>query len=566
MNRSFGAVKFRSLLLAGTVSVLANTFGHLVDVFISGNALGADALAGVNLVLPCLSFGCFVGGLVSSGVATEYSIAMGRCDRRGAHRVFTQGVWTVLAGAGALSVFLFFARNAILSFYGASGGICAAAGEYFSFAWAIPALEAALMFVVAIAHADGHARLCVSAYVIDILLNVLLSCLAVRLGCGVAGVAAATVVSTGVAIAVAGLHFFSATNTARLTHWFSFRDSLRICRASFGDSAAFLCDTLVFAFLNKFAASYLGESALPVVGVVSAVWGIATFTDGVGAAIQPIVTVYYGEGNSYSVRQVMKSAVLWSAFEGLAAMAVVVVFAESVVRLFGIADPDMVVRAMYAVRLASCGIVAKSLAGLFNSYYMFIEQPMLSASLTFTSYLVMPITGVAVFSLLGGDMVWLGFGLGAVGGCVSVAAIVIAMRGWKAFPLLLDFSREAKLHVFDLRLTEREIVDVSRRIGLMPGVTMRAALVTEEVLMLVRERAKGRLLNGEVTVDLNDGVRLTLRDDGEVFDITDADATVSSLRSYLVSSVMSACAHRLNFVTTGFNRNVFDFTQERHVK
>ena len=61
----------------------------------------------------------------------------------------------------------------------------------------------------------------------------------------------------------------------------------------------------------------------------------------------------------------------------------------------------------------------------------------------------------------------------------------------------------------------------------------------------------------EVTVDLNDGLMLVLRDDGEIFDITDADARVSSLRSYLVSELMTAIPNRRNLTTTGFNRNIF---------
>ena len=88
---------------------------------------------------------------------------------------------------------------------------------------------------------------------------------------------------------------------------------------------------------------------------------------------------------------------------------------------------------------------------------------------------------------------------------------------------------------------------------------MRAALMTEEVLMAVKDRNRGRKVLGEVTLDLNDGVRLILRDDGEIFDITDSDQEISSLRTFLVASIMESQSGRLNLVTTGFNRNVFQF-------
>ena len=77
--------------------------------------------------------------------------------------------------------------------------------------------------------------------------------------------------------------------------------------------------------------------------------------------------------------------------------------------------------------------------------------------------------------------------------------------------------------------------------------------------MAVRDRNRRRKVMAEVTLDLNDGVLLTLRDDGEIFDITDADAQISSLRAFLVASMMQHHDGRINLVTTGFNRNVFRF-------
>ena len=116
--------------------------------------------------------------------------------------------------------------------------------------------------------------------------------------------------------------------------------------------------------------------------------------------------------------------------------------------------------------------------------------------------------------------------------------------------------------MYDLVLTEQEIVRVSKAVAeaLPEAVAQRAALMVEEVFMTVRGRnPKRRRLLGEVTLDLNDGVVMTLRDDGVIFDITDADAKVSSLRTYLVASVMRQQNGRLNMVTAGFNRNVFRF-------
>ena len=145
----------------------------------------------------------------------------------------------------------------------------------------------------------------------------------------------------------------------------------------------------------------------------------------------------------------------------------------------------------------------------------------------------------------------------------TISGSVILLRcGRHGFPMLLPRGREAKIRMFDLVLAEQEIVRVSKAVAeaLPESVAQRAALMVEEVFMTVRERnPPGSRLIGEVTLDLNDGILMTLRDDGIIFDITDADAKVSSLRTYLVASVMERHHDRINLVTAGFNRNVFRF-------
>ncbi|MBQ1345957.1 MAG: hypothetical protein IIY62_06290, partial [Kiritimatiellae bacterium] len=96
-----------------------------------------------------------------------------------------------------------------------------------------------------------------------------------------------------------------------------------------------------------------------------------------------------------------------------------------------------------------------------------------------------------------------------------------------------------------------------RACGLGAARAAKASLLVEETLMTVRERNAGRRVRAEVTVDLNDALVMTLRDDGVLFDITDADQSISSLRTYLVSNLMTAIPVRRNLTTTGFNRNVF---------
>lgn len=557
---TFGVKKFKSLLLAGSFTVLANYFVRLSDTVVAGNLLGPDALAGINMVTPILAAVSFLSGLVSTGMATCYSLAMGRCEKTRARQYFMQALWMILGVGAPISLLLLFGKGAFLGYLGASESISGFASGYLSWAWAVVVPECLLGLLIMLGYADGDTKLCTLAYAANFVVNLAVGIVAVKLGMGAGGCAFATLAADVCGIAILMTHFFRKSNTFAPVRHFSFGDSWRIMSASFGDAAAFLCDGLLFFFLNKFVITHYGSSMLPVLGVVISIWGLLEFFNGIGVAIQPIVTVYYGEGNTKSIRSVMRSAMWVSVAEGVLFMLVFGLFPAQVAAVLGVTDPALVAKVTVAIRCICGGFVALAFAGLFNSYYMFVERSLLAGVVTFLSYLVMPVACVMAGSFaFGAAGVWVGLGAGPFAGLVITATIAISTEGFRAFPLLLPFDREPKVHVFNLWLTPDEIVDVSRRVGMVAGVPMRAALMVEEVFLAVRDRNKGKTLMGEVTLDLNDGVQMTLRDDGEIFDITDADQEISSLRTFLVASVMESQKGRLNLATTGFNRNVFRF-------
>ena len=566
MKKIFGVEKFKSLLVAGSFTILASYVVRLSDSIVAGNMIGEDALAGVNLVGPCLSAVSFLAGLIATGCGTEYSLAMGRCDVRRARQFFMQAIWSVAIFGGGLALTLLLGRDLFLSLMGASAEVTACARAYMSWVWPVAVLEGALMLLVSLGYADGDSRLCTIAYVVVFIGNFAVSIGAVKLGMGAGGCALGSIVSESLGVLVMCTHFRRKSNTFAPVRHFAWRDSWRIACASFGDAAAFLCDSLLFLFLNVFVIAHFGSGVLPVVGVATALWGFLQFFNGIGVAIQPIVTVYHGERNTRSLRTVMNAAMLVAVVEGVAVMAVVGFFPRLVVGMVGITDPELVRQSCLAVRLMGAGFLALAFAGLFNSYYMFVEKSLLAGVVTFLCYLVFPVACVAACSTLGVNGVWAGIGIGPFAGVVSSSLFIVAIEGRRMYPLLISRERDAGLHVFDLELNDFEIVNVSRQIagelklaGQPNAVSIRASLMAEEVLMAVKDRNAGRKVLAEATLDLNDGVSLTLRDDGEIFDITDADAKIASLRSFLVASMMQFHDGRMNLVTTGFNRNVFRF-------
>ena len=564
--RHFATEKFKSFLLAGTFTAFIGYVNRLSDSVIIGHVIGEDALAGLNMVTPLLSVVTFFAFAVALGTSTNYSIWQGRIDRRRARGFFMQGLWLSLLVGLALALAMRFGGGLYFAVLDGSEYVEMYGRQYLSWAWPIGLTQCLMMLLSVFCCADGDIRLCSAVYGGVFAVNVLVSYSAVRLGLGASGCALGTVVAETLGILALCGHFFRKVNTFRPVRHFSLSDTYYVFRASFGDAAAFLCDAILFFVLNKLVIAKFDSDMLPVAGVAIVVWSFLEIFNGVGVAVQPLVTTYWGERNTRAIRKVMQAAIIAAAVEGLVLTAVFLFGRGSVVidlvGVEGLDYPELLDAARDCVVLMCGGFLPLALAGLFNSYFLFIERPWISLYMTVLCYLVMPVACILAGARFGLNGVWAGLGVGPLLGVLAMAAAILLKRGRRGFPLLLPRRREAKIRTFDLVLTETEIVRVSKAVAeaLPEPVAQRAALMVEEVFMAVRERNPDRKkLIGEVTLDLNDGILMTLRDDGIIFDITDADAEVSSLRTYLVASVMARHHDRINLVTAGFNRNVFRF-------
>lgn len=105
----------------------------------------------------------------------------------------------------------------------------------------------------------------------------------------------------------------------------------------------------------------------------------------------------------------------------------------------------------------------------------------------------MPAAGVIVGSSFGLNGIWIAMGLGSFFGAVAMSAAILVKRGRHGFPLLLPRRRETKIRMFDLVLTEDEVVRTSKQVAaaLPDEIAQRAALMVEEVFMTVRGRNEG---------------------------------------------------------------------------
>ncbi|MBP5285713.1 MAG: hypothetical protein ILO34_06340 [Kiritimatiellae bacterium] len=561
---TFATTKFRAFLPAATFAMAAEFLMGLSDSVICGHVLGETGLAATNLMQGVFEIVTFAGMMTAIGSSVLFATEVGALHVRRARGYFTLGFSASVAAGLLVSAVLAAVRLPVIGAFGASPEVSAMASSYWL--WFLPAaaLQPVAFFLGTMCYTDGDARLSFLSYLVQLGMNCLLS-VPLTMWFGAAGCAAGTGIGSFAAIAVLLFHFRKTGCMLGFSGHFILPDLLRISRLSLGDAGKNLGKaTLMFA-LNSYVISRFGSDALPVLAVVLMTIGISEVFDGVANAAQPLASVYIGERNAFLTKRVMRAALAAALIEGGGAMLLLLAFPGLMIALAGIEIPATAAEAAVAVRLSSIALPALALVLLFNSYYVFIRREGLAIALTFAAVLVAPLALFPVGGALGGARgVWMALGLAPLAALAVFALYELVRWGLSRFPFLIPADREAAIRVFDLELdpvgicaTSAAVGEHLRQKGIDAGRASKASLLVEEALMVVRDRNAGRRIRAEVTVDLNGGLALVIRDDGEIFDITDADARVSSLRAYLVSNLMTALPNRRNLTTTGFNRNVF---------
>jgi len=381
---------------------------------------------------------------------------------------------------------------------------------------------------------------------------------------GVAGLAWASVAGMIVSTAILATYLKTQQCTIAFRGRFSWRIFGEGLHYSVQDQFYMLGEMLKMLAVNKFVIVEFGERFLPVVAAFAAVSMMQMLQGITVNALQPVMGVYLGEKNYRRVREVSKYGFGLTIVLALVASILLFVFPGIVTAAIGLTDPSLQTSAHLAVRIAAAFLVFSFMCGYADSYFLYTGHFGISLAMVCLDSCVLPILmGIGLGLMFSQFGFWLGLAAAPVAVFLVVIGVLIKKYG---SPFLLPKGRDMNIYVFDLELTEQAIAAVSEAVQrtlnfrcLYKGAAVRAPLIVEEALMIVMERNKGRKTLAEVSLDINEGVSLVLRDDGVLFNLTDSDANISSLRAYLVANVMASQDNKFNLVTTGVNRNVFRF-------
>ena len=556
------------MLFTGSFTIAIEYIMLLCDNVIAGQIIGESGVAAINTIKPITNIVLFFANIVSIGSGILYSRCIGGMNRRRADEIYGQGM--ILSALLALlgAAFLYFGRDLYFDANGISGELREMAAAYYTWTPLNAVLRVMLAYMNNMVYTDGDEKAVNQSYALQIVGNILASVLLAR-QYGMTGIILGTVVGNVLGLPPLITHLHTEGNTLQFVPHFSlgdFRDTLRLSSV---DSMIYLCWGVADYVLIGHVARHYGRTGQVTLAVVISLIEFSVVLDGVGMAMQPLLSTYLGEGNHTMIRRLMGHA-RWAAIaEGLAATALLMAFAPQYCALFGIVSGEALASSTYAVRVVcfvGLSMFFCSLISLATSYYMLVDRLALAVGITVLKegvcYTLLPLLGSALLGMRG---IWLALALAPML-ALNLGIVYILLRyGLKRFPLLLE-DTDDHIEVFEDTLTQEHCARLSRQVeavmrdrGCSDMATMYAAMFTEEIGLAILERNKParRPLLMEISLIFDDAsVLMIQRDSGEIFDVTDPNQKIKGLSSYVVNALLRSRAETAYLTTTGYNRNM----------
>ena len=339
------------------VGMVVQALYNIVDRMFIGYGVGPHGIAGVTLSFPLMMALVAFSILVGVGANTLFSIRMGEGRREEAERILGNAFGLLFFVPLAASLAALAGLDPLLRLVGTSEELLAPTREYARIVLAGSALSTAGHGLSHFVRSDGRPVVAMLAMVVGAVANVLLDALFIFVfQWGMAGAAAATVISQGLSFFWCLAYFLSPRANTRLL-----RRNLRLdfprlvwpmLGIGFAPFAMNLAHSLLNVVLNRGLRDYGGDDAIAVMGILGAYMSVIFMpTFGITQAAQPLIGYNFGARRFDRVRRLFWATAVPTTTLLTLGWGVSQLFPVHILRLFVPATSDLIPLGVRALRI-----------------------------------------------------------------------------------------------------------------------------------------------------------------------------------------------------------------------
>ena len=403
--------KLLRFVFPSIIMMVFTSIYSVVDGLFVSNFAGKTAFAAVNLIMPVLMGMGTVGFLIGTGGSAVVAKTLGEGKREKANAYFSMLIYVTIAIGAILTVISFIFIRPISELLGASGQMldyCVLYGRILIFFQTAFMLQCAFQNFMVVAEKPKFGLLITVG---SGLTNIVLDALFVAVfKWGIAGAAAATVISQVVGAVVPIIYFSRKNNSLlRITKpIFDFKILLKVCTNGSSELMTNLSASLVNILYNFQLMKIAGENCVAAYGVimyVNFIFSAVYFGYAIGSA--PVVSFNYGAANSKELKNLFKKSLFITGLFGFLMFTSSQLSASPLAKWFVGYDAELFELTAHGFKVYAISFLISGFNVFSSAFFTALNNGAVSAAIAFMRTLVFQLIAILVLPVLFGiDGVW----------------------------------------------------------------------------------------------------------------------------------------------------------------
>lgn len=403
--------KLLRFVFPSIIMMVFTSIYSVVDGLFVSNFAGKTAFAAINLIMPVLMGMGTVGFLIGTGGSAVVAKTLGEGKREKANAYFSMLIYVTIAIGALLTVISFIFIRPISELLGASGQMldyCVLYGRILiSFQTAFMLQCAFQNFMVVAEKPKFGLLITVGSGLTNIVLDALFVAV---FKWGIAGAAAATVISQVVGAVVPIIYFSRKNNSLlRITKpIFDFKILLKVCTNGSSELMTNLSASLVNILYNFQLMKIAGENGVAAYGVimyVNFIFSAVYFGYAIGSA--PVVSFNYGAANSKELKNLFKKSLFITGLFGFLMVTFSQLSASPLAKWFVGYDAELFELTAHGFKVYAISFLISGFNVFSSAFFTALNNGAVSAAIAFMRTLVFQLIAILVLPVLFGiDGVW----------------------------------------------------------------------------------------------------------------------------------------------------------------
>lgn len=393
MGAKFAKNAYLHFMLWGVCSALGITVSTIVDAVLVGNFIGSAGLAVANIATPVFLVYSLLGLTVGVGANILIGEKLGAAEIAEANRIFNgQILFGVVLGTVCLTLAVSF-QDRLCRFLGADGELLLLARQYLTVTfYAAPVFVLYHILSISV-RTDGDPKLAAAASTTVIFTNLSLDIFFMKfLNWGILGASLSLCIAEVMGTIVLLFHFAKKHTLLRFYPSIpQLTDVQNFVRNGFGVGSAFIFQAVVILAFNTLLLSG-GNDGVAFVAIFGVIYTVSTIPfavfDGAGSAVSTVVSIFSGEKDGKSMLTVLRQGIRIVSATGLLITLAIWLWAEWIVRFFGISDPGALA-AVPALRVFSISIWFTGINTLVTAFWQAIGRSRLAGAMSVMRNLIL---------------------------------------------------------------------------------------------------------------------------------------------------------------------------------